>query len=1344
MRYLVPRTCTRLLHDDADWETSMPLAAFRDEPVYVLLGDPGMGKTEAFKVEREALGADACCISARNFLSLDLSTRRREWEGKTLFIDGLDEVRAGQMDARTPFDRIRQRLDALGRPRFRLSCRAADWLGSNDLIHLKDVSPTAEVEVLNLDPLSEEAIADILVFRAAISDADKFIVNARQRGIQGLLSNPQSLLMIAESVAGGAEWPSSRLEVFERFCSQVAKERNREHTRNWGATKEGKILDAAGRLCAIQLLTGSYGYVLTRQRVPQDYLTIDECVVKDDWLLRSALATKLFSSADDDTFSPVHRHIAEYLGARHLAGLIDAGLPAARVISLMTGHDGVVATELRGLSAWLAAICRKARSRLIETDPVGVGIYGDISGFSLPEKNALLAALKGQMKRIGNFWETGVAFGSLASRDMVDALKEHLTGSQRGNEDESFVQFILMILGLGDPFDELSEELLEIVRDSSWWATTRHAALDAYLHNRMDGGVQKHELAKLLADIGSGRVSDSDFGLLGTVLDKLYPNTLAPEEIWDYYLPARGIRMPNYDYVRFWERRLIERSNGDQVIRLLEEFVSRGYNLKIAIQSHYMEKLPLNLLCRALESQGDAAGSSTLYEWLGVGERLWRRSKDEPSLQSIRAWLEHRPDVQKNIILEGLLRESEPESDNLWNAQYQAMERLHGAAIPENFGTWCLEKSVSLADRNPPVAEHLLEMAVRSSRLEGQVRTSTVETLRATVAGNGRLKAKLEELLKPTPVDPRQLQWEREDREFAKQKRQKEAKWLEHVRSTEDALYENRAAPALLHQMAWAYYGSFAGSSGKRGREALEEYLFGEQKLVDAVLHSLRESIFRSDMPDDEEIISLLEQGQSHYLCLPLLAGLTDLDEAGEPFMRTLSDDRLRIALATYYCTPKAQESPGWYTDLVSWRPDIVAAVLIRYVGSEFRRKTKHARGLWEMATDEAHSEVARLASLPLLQAFPTRCRNNQLNLLNYLLRAAIQNADRESLEQLIDRKLALKSMNMPQRAHWLAVGILVSPDQYLQELEAFAGDSERRSLQVTTFFAEWRDEHLLDLRSAETLIHLIGKWYGPELQNLSGAITPAESASKFVGRLISKIAALPNIEANEALVKLVNDDTLAKWRFNLSWALSSQQVILRDASYTHPSPKEVTDTLSGGIPANVGDLAGLLIDVLNELTRHIPNSSSNSWRLFWNELNGKPDHPKYENSCRDALTVLLGPRLPNGFDLQSEAHYVHGNRSDIRVAYGGFNVPIEIKRNENRKLWSAIETQLIRKYTREPETGGFGIYLVFWFGADYTQAPPDGQRPESPQQLKYLLEKTLDREQRLKISVCVIDVSGT
>ena len=54
MSCIVPRTCTRVLPDDAQQKTeagSQPLADFRTVLAYVLLGDPGSGKSTWFEAE---------------------------------------------------------------------------------------------------------------------------------------------------------------------------------------------------------------------------------------------------------------------------------------------------------------------------------------------------------------------------------------------------------------------------------------------------------------------------------------------------------------------------------------------------------------------------------------------------------------------------------------------------------------------------------------------------------------------------------------------------------------------------------------------------------------------------------------------------------------------------------------------------------------------------------------------------------------------------------------------------------------------------------------------------------------------------------------------------------------------------------------------------------------------------------------------------------------------------------------------------------------------------------------------------------------------------------------------
>ena len=64
------------------------------------------------------------------------------------------------------------------------------------------------------------------------------------------------------------------------------------------------------------------------------------------------------------------------------------------------------------------------------------------------------------------------------------------------------------------------------------------------------------------------------------------------------------------------------------------------------------------------------------------------------------------------------------------------------------------------------------------------------------------------------------------------------------------------------------------------------------------------------------------------------------------------------------------------------------------------------------------------------------------------------------------------------------------------------------------------------------------------------------------------------------------------------------------------------------------------------------------------------------------------------------------------------------------------MRDQLMAKYTTDPATEGYGIYLVLWF-ADPDKPisqSPDGVRPSSPDELRQWLERDLSPEKARKI----------
>ena len=1345
MNVIVPRTCTEISAGNADQhreKESRPLKAFRDTPAYVLLGDPGAGKTTAFEAECEALGDNAYfrVITADEFLTYDVSDLPPEWREKTLFIDGLDEVRASSQ-GESAFREMRKLLRALGKPRFRLSCRQADWLGTNDQERLESVSPDSKVTVLRLDPLTLCDIENILNARSDIPDASTFIKNAEEKGVDELLTNPLSLDMLAKAVVGGRSWPESRKETFEMACGQMVREHNEEHQAAQGSNSPpapDQLLDAAGRLCAVQLISGAVGYTL-RGQANEEYPTLDLCDSSSLQMLRYALSTKLFKGASDtdNRFTPVHRHIAEFLGARHLAQIIERGLPARRVVSLIAGEDGTVVTEMRGLSAWLAAHCKNARADLIERDPIGVGLYGDIREFSTDEKRALLKCLNREVARLDSVWRIAAAFGALATPDMELVLRAILADPSREKEHQLFTDFVLRVLREGERLPKLSELLLEIVRDDTRWPHVNYAALNAFIYNCPDSPKKTGKLKELLADIHTGSLSDTDNQLLGALLTQLYPDDLPPSEVWDYFTDQGDPNLTGR-YTMFWEIDLLE-SSDELVAELLDHLHERLPDLQPVLDVRRLNDLPLRLLACGLKTYGDQLDTEHLYDWLSVRSERMRNSLDDQAIQEIRSWLEQRPDVQKAVCIEGLSRC--PESDEFRRHAFKVQNCLYGASPPSDFGLWCLRQADALADTKPLIAEYLFRQAFK----EGL----SLEILQEYTQRNETSKTYLDRLLdsiaKRTEFEEQRQQKEQQQEQ---ERQQQHEQWLSSIRSNKDALSENRAEHALLYTLARVYLGHFYDLSGDDGPEIIAKLFRGDRALIDATLLGLQGVIDREDVPDINEILSLRGRDPIHDLSLPFLAGLKELERtAPEEDPSRWSDDRIRKAIAFYYCTSRADYRPEWYRRLITARPEIVAEVQKQFAICEFRGGRERIYKLFELAHDPDHAQVAQYASLPLLRAFPIRCKLKQIQSLDYLLWAAIQHADRVSLQELIQKKLSSNSMNVAQRVHWLAASIIVSPRAY-NDLLSDVQDRKGRIRHLAKFF--FPDDQVrpslpeLRIEVLELLIRLVGSYIGPDKWHEEGLGTHAKQASRLVNNLIQRLAASPAKDASEALATLLADPALSRWHDVLSRAQDAQQVTWRDASYRHFTIEQVCQTLNDGTPANAAGLADLVMGHLDEIARKIRGGPTSDWHQYWNvDQYNRPTCEKPEDACRDNLLSDLQNRLEQlDIDAQPEGQYANDKRSDIRVYFGGSNVPVEIKKNSHQKLWSSLRDQLIANYTSTPGTDGYGIYLVFWFGKDRTPPPPSGTRPANAEDLEKRLEATLSPDEARKISVCVIDVS--
>ena len=1376
---IVDRTCTEIPTDgDAQnpARAGAALSEHRCTPAYVLLGDPGAGKTTSFEQEREHT-SDAAeeVIPARDFVTFDVADHP-EWHNRTLFIDGLDEIRAGSDDGRTALDRLRAKLDALGRPRFRLSCREADWLGRNDLSRLRAVAPSGELTVLRLDPLTPDDAKQICEADNRAESAERFMQEADDRGLEALLLNPQSLELLIKAVFGAGKWPESRRETFELACRQLTEEPNLEHKFSLrDRPSEEQVLKNAGRICALLLLSGTPGVSLlpTGEEHDVDYPPVERFDPTPDGMTageaevlarrrRLALSSRLFAVVGGgypagQRFEPVHRHIAEFLAGRYLARQIQEGLPAARVIALITAGDGGVVTPHRGLAAWLAVHSKQARQELIERDPVGVGLYGDISSFYSRDKQSLLEALIREGRRLQEIDIRSVAsFAPLAVPDLEAELRAKLTTHSQTDDDQLSAEFVLRVLRHCAPMPALVEPILAIVYQPDAWPRVAYAALDAFLRQSVNSDTTTAKLKQLLADIQEGRVPDPGNELLGRILDRLYPDAIPPAQIWSHLAQSQPTKLFGR-HRRFWTRTLEQRTPADEVPNLLDGLARHASDLRTVLDQNRFPIVASRLLAGGLKTHGRTLEPSRLYGWLGAPAdnykdfvQLEYLPEAQAHLSNVRSWLEEHPEALKAALLEGLLR-CAGEDDPRPRARMIFRIRFHGAEPPADFGSWSLEHARAHADRHPAVARLMFDQA-RHRLNEGE-------------SGDGLSQDLLNQCLQEHPAWlPPQPERERatdgELRESARQyeatpnalleqRQRREREWLDTVRAEAPAMRENRGTPALLNKLAWDWFQRGSGRSPSLLRWLRSE--FAEEDLATAAHQGLCGVTHRTDLPDVDEITRLHGESRMHYLSMPFLAALEEMARDDPASINDLTEEQQRRALASHFCVPTGGTHPGWYRRLVKENPDLAESVLLPFARAELRRGSEHVAGLYDLAHDPDHGELARLISLPLLRGFPVRCHARQLPNLIRLLWAALQHANQHELLELVDKKLAGKSMTVAQRVHWLAAGVVAGPDTHSTRLGEFIDGKELRARHLAHFlWSEGRDlfqPGALPPHVLEVLIRQLGSAFGVyELKD--GIVGPREEALTRIPQLIERLEASPEPGAGAALHRLANDEALSRWSHGLRLAIDRQATISRDASYQRPGLDRIRATLSNAAPANAADLAALALDRLDDLAKRIRRANTNVWSQYWNQDSyGRPTRSKPEESCRDALLSHLRPFLPDEVEGQPEGQHAGNRRSDIRLSCSGFNVPVEIKKNSHPALWRAARDQLVAKYTSDPATGGYGIFVVLWFGdAEKTPLDETGKRPRSPEELQRRLEARIARqlapEQARKIAVRVIDVT--
>ena len=1338
---LVPRRVRKLMVDE---NTSLEnpirqMEELRDQAAWVLLGEPGAGKSEAFGMEARATGG--LRISIAKFLSDDPDPA---WAGTTLFLDGLDETRASGGD-RSTLLKVRAHLRKLGNPKFRIACRAADWFGSTDSQAISDASPDGQLATFALEPLSEAEIKEILRKNHDVPDPDDFVEQASSRGIDGLLNNPQTLRLLAEAFRGGQQ-PNTRQETFELACRKLADEDNDEicvQLRMQAISVE-RVLAAAGQLCAVLLLSDKSGLALSAKNADQYFPRIDDFGPDDLALARLAAGRKLFRPSTDgeERVVPSHRSIAEYLAAKWLAEQIDQrGLPLGRVLNLFLGRDERTIAGLRGLYGWLALHCQAARHRLIEADPLTVIVYGDVKPMSLEDKRKLLSGLRQEARQHVAFrWEipSATPFGALADPGLGDEFSVALSTSERDDASQAYADCVLDILGEGEPIPELAMTIKAVVVDGSWWPRVRREALENWLKLMPP----PEEAIALLDAINDHRLDDADDELTGQLLRHLYPANIGAERLLRY-LHAPKERNLIGGFSMFFGYELPQIAPASHLPILLDQLAERtdlAFSDEVEFSFDCRRMLGA-LVSRGIEIHGDVISDECLYRWLGIGaDKYGETRREKEHLQAIAQWLKDRPERYK-AVLARCYKHCEG-SEHVRSCIYTQEHRLQGATLPDDLGLWHLEQASSVT--NDELAYIHAGEALYALKSQRACAGLSLKNINVWAKNNPERKSWLHSMLHPeTP------EWQREDEartqarklKHAEQKRQRSINLSKHL----PAIRDGSAASGILHELAGVWMNHYTDTQGKTPLERFDSYCENGPEVLDAAESGFFHCPERADLPSVAEIIDLSTKGREHYIRKPCLIGMELRWQKGGPFVDELGDDSLRRMFA-FRLTYGADNTPEWFTHFVEGRPALLAEVLTEYAVTTLKARRDFISGIYPLANDPIYSSVARLAVPAILAAFPVRARSPQLSQLDYLLKAALRYST-DQLARLIENKLAAKGMDVAQRVYWLTTAMLLDPPRYESELWKYIGKSWTRANHLCAFisdrFTRLSSDYVLSAGTLGKLIELLSPH--AEFERMSGIVTATMQRGENIRAMVTRLGASASGDAEREIERLLALPALRKLKFTLESARHQLKLKQRETAFRFPLMASVTQILANRAPANSADLAAMALDYLDEIAYEIRNDNNDGVGDFWNIENKKNTGKRDENRCRNVLLSRLREHFSFvGIQCEPEKDYANDKRADICLSYRNeFELPIEIKRDDNRSLWTALRSQLMAQYTILPKASGFGIYLVLWFGqGDLPPAKDGGKKPVSAQELQARLEAQLDPEERRRVFVRVLDVS--
>jgi hypothetical protein len=1294
--------------------------------VVVLLGEPGIGKSELTKQLESSTGAVRIAAGTFN-RTADLSVYRTSAD-RPIIIDGLDEIPASGTEP--AIDKVLGRLSELGNPKVIISCRAADWTGASNRAKFQSDYGVLPVSVQIIPFDNEQARAFLAGYDPQI-DADKLLSVIDSQGLNDLVGNPLTLRLLAEVWLQDGGLPATKTELLDRATLLLISEENDAHDQSHHVqTSSEALLSAAGAMFAHLLLSGAVGIATNnRRKATEGFIPLTEfdniCIKAD---ATAVTKTRLFKAEAEDHIVPVHRVVAEYLAGRWLSRKLDDRLSERRLFALLQFNGGVP-SALRGLHAWLGYFSPSVRERCIDADPYGFLRYGETTSLSAQSARHLLNTLAKLAEDDPYFrsedWSVRSVRG-LAQPELKSEIVALITSRNR------HVQLSALVLEslTGSPLTaEILPELVKLMKDARAPFVERSRASEALAKSGL-----AIDWRQLVRELLAQKKHDS-WRLAAETIGDVGPEKFPAEMIADVLIALNGIneserretRVVGADYT------LIRCTSAELAQSVLDRIA-----VAIEAKRHLRHWRPGRSITSAIERLIETAINGPPIEprrfWSWV-RHLGNRFTHQEQADRIRDYLLANPEFRRQV--QRLVLYDETVDGGPWMAiVHELPNSLAGLSLSIEDAI-CFLREIADTKELTTYQSTVWNDLVQATWRRNQRQENLQRVIDQSIRQHERLGSVFEAIKRPPERD-----YEAEHRKRQQQYESKQqAKYRQHRAGFEKELPKIASGQQIgaLISLAQGYLGRFSDLRDHNNpRDRLVEWV-GEE-VADAACQGFVATLTRDDLPDLSKICSIRIEGK-HWTIEPImLAGIAELVRADRSLVE-IPVGVVRAVLGIWWDMPefnstqlgddieKALEQ-AVFVDEQSIETFVTTVI-------EPQMSKEHVTGLYRFAREPRFLSFSPRLALRWLRNFPNAAFNSQLELIQLL----IWHGDRTELIKLIEDRVGdLDSLDEQSKQLWIAAAFCFVPSalplsvsrEIIWQIKSIIlpDRTERAGLNlpvdryaaiVRTFAPEW-----------PMVGHPVGGWSGDQ--------NPWD-ASEFITYCINAIGANRTAEGTEAICQLSSSLRGTGYADHLKHVGQEQRRNRRDAEYSIQTFDSVRKVLENLTPATVTDLKMVMLDHLADVQKYIRDADTSGWEAFWSG-----DRPKDENVCRDRLLDLIRPRLGGGIELFPELPMPDRNRVDIYATILGQGLPIEIKGQWHPEVWNASKTQLDDKYCRDWRTGGYGVYLVLWFGEgtgrDLTLGPSCFSGSLTHQELAEQLSHGLAERDRLRIEIVVLDVS--